>query len=77
MWKYIFRKGLRIMTTFILSFKKTMESDSPFSISPSTNYRQHVPKNAEQLMKENWRRTGESLCCAMKKVGEEIESKQE
>lgn len=78
MWKYIrvlIEKGVYVMTTFILSVKKTLQNNSsPFSISPPTDYRRHIPQSAEQLMRDNWRKTGDSLHYAMKKVGEEIEN---
>lgn len=77
MWNYIFtlfRKGIHIMTDFILAVKKTLQNtSSPITIFPSTNYRRHAPQSAAQLMGDNWRKTGDSLGCAMKKVGAEIE----
>lgn len=76
MLKYIYKaieKGVKKMTDIIFSLKKTLQSrHSPFSISPNTNYRKHVPESAKQLMRENWQKTGSSLCDAMNKVGEEI-----
>ena len=77
MWKYIFKsfgKGVRIMTTLILSIKKTLQStSSPISIFPRTDYHRHAPKNVEQQMENNWRKTGSSLYSAIRKVGDEIE----
>ncbi len=77
MWKYIckhYGKGVHIMTTLILSFKKTLLStSSPISIFPCTDYHRHVPKSVEQQTKNNWCKTGDSLYSAIKKVGDEIE----
>lgn len=68
-----FERGRRIMTDFILAVKKSINnSSSPFSIYPETNYKRYVPKNAKELMKDNWINIGVSLKNAMKKVGEEI-----
>lgn len=81
MWKtlYIFiKKGVLIMNAFIVSVRKTLQcNSSSFSISPSTDYGRHVPQSAEQLMTDNWRKTGDSLYSAMYKVGEDIESRYE
>lgn len=79
MWKYIYdslRKGVHIMTTLVISIKRTLQSTStPISIKPNTNYHRHAPKSAEQLMRDNWRTTGNSLYNAIKKVGDEIEKR--
>lgn len=64
------------MTDFILSVKKSLQSaSSPFSIFPETDYKRHVPQNAEQLMHNNWLKTGGSLQKAIDKVGENIEKR--
>ena len=67
------KRGVGIVTAFIISIKKTfLNSSSPFSLYPTTDYQRHVPKSAEQLMHNNWLKTGDSLSKAMEKVGEEI-----
>ena len=70
------KRGLYIMSELIVAIKTKLENtSSSFSISPTTDYNRHVPKSATQLMRNNWRRTGNSLRRAMKKVGDEIEKR--
>lgn len=61
------------MTALVLFIKKRLKSTSPISIMPDTNYNRHAPESAEQLMRDNWRKTGKSLHAAMMQVGDEIE----
>jgi hypothetical protein len=70
----LIKKGMIFMTGLIVSVKNSvLKESSPFLLSPKTNYGKHVPKSAEQLMKDNWNKTGRHLKEAMKKVGDEIE----
>ena len=68
-----FKKGKIFMTDLVYNIKKIMEDNSSlFSLSPKTDYNKYVPENAEELMRENWQRTGNALKKAMDKVGDKI-----
>lgn len=58
------------MTDLAYAIKKVMtDNSSLFSLSPKNDYYKHVPESAEELMRENWQRTGNVLKKAMDKVG--------
>ena len=62
------------MTSLISDIKGSLSSPSSlFSINPKTDYKKHIPKNAEELMMKNWKKTGKTLFKSIKKVGNEIE----
>lgn len=68
-----FKKGKIFMTDLVYNIKRAIEDNSSlFSLSPKTDYNKYVPESAEELMKENWKRTGDALKKAMDKVGDEI-----
>ena len=48
-----------LISSVIVVFKSVLNflgSPSEITIFPTTNYQRHVPKNAEQLMRDNWNR---------------------
>lgn len=70
------KKGRIFMTQLVHTVKKAMtDNTSLFSLLPNTDYNKHVPESAEELMKQNWQRTGKTLSNAIHKVGEELEQR--
>lgn len=70
----LIRKGGKLMGNLIMEIKDYLLNTSlDFSIAPRTDYKKHIPKDAEQLMKKNWTKVGETLSDSIVKVGEEIE----
>lgn len=65
----LIKKGGIYMTELIRITIKDMLCGT--LLLPKTDYQRHVPKSATELSESNWKKTGDSLRRAIKKVRDE------
>lgn len=73
-YKFIVKGGV-YMTELLKQTVGSIICNTPsmYELWPRKDYKKHVPRNAKQLVENNWRNTGNSLRRAMDEVRGENE----